>query len=117
MTIVVSLDARREHGDELRALRSRPDEAHVAPNDVDQLRKLVERGAADERAEGGPTIVSLHSPGPEVAGRAFVDVRIGSVTTHRSELEHLERAPVIADTRLAEEDRPAHRDEHANGEK
>src|SRR5690606_25413395 len=48
MAQVVVAQVGVEFGHELRPLRARADDAHVAPEDVPQLRELVQAGAADD---------------------------------------------------------------------
>ena len=45
---------KRQALDELRSFRPRPDDAHIAHQHVDELRELVQRGLADERAHARP---------------------------------------------------------------
>src|SRR5436190_15718257 len=72
--------------DELRALRPRPDHAHVAEEHVEELRQLVERPGADQAAHSGaPGIVALR---PLRAGLVL------RADAHRAELEDVERLAV-----------------------
>src|SRR5437773_5223899 len=48
--------------DEHRPLRARTDQTHVAAHDVDELRQLVDAGAAQERAKPRPSRVVLDGP-------------------------------------------------------
>ena len=83
------------------------DDAHLAGEDVQELGQLVERGPADEAADAGDARVVPHL---EDRARGLVlraqrlEAGLG-VDVHAAELEHLERAPVLADPGLAEEDR------------
>ena len=99
VTIVVAVDVAVEELNELGALRPGADEAHVAANDVDQLRKLVERGPAQEHPETGAAILSLHSARPEVDG-GTVRLRRVAGAAHRAELQHLEHPAVTPDATL-----------------
>src|SRR3954468_11715657 len=51
VAVRIALDPGAEHVDELGPLGARAHEAHLATDDVDQLRQLVEAGAAQEGAE------------------------------------------------------------------
>ena len=61
--LVVAVDALLEVLDELRALGSRPDDAHLAAEDVEELRQLVDRRRAQERADARSAVVALHAAG------------------------------------------------------
>ncbi len=97
------------------------DEAHVAGDDVEQLRELVERQAADDRADPGDAGVVLgleeHAPGilVEVADALEASLRVDH---HAPELEALEELAVAADPRLAEDHGTAvlGLDEHRDGD-
>src|ERR687887_168829 len=77
----------------------RADEAHVAADDVPELRQLVEREAAEEAARPGD------------AGVAAVDGEAGALALgaddHRPQLEQVEVSALVADAALAVEDRAA----------
>src|SRR5262249_755498 len=75
----------RQLVDELRLLRSRADEAHIADQNVDKLRQFVEAGLPQELAERSATVVVLR--GHARAGLVGIDV-------HAAELEHVERLAV-----------------------
>ena len=71
---VVAVDGRAEVADEVRPLRPRPDEAHLALQDVEELRELVDRRAAKELTDGRPAIrFALHTPGGSIR-REFDDL-------------------------------------------
>ena len=73
--------------------RPRADDRHLAAQDVDQVRQLVERGAAQERADAGDARVALVD---RHAGAHVLGAR-----DHRAQLEHVERLAVAADAPLA----------------
>ena len=86
---------------------SRPDEAHLATQDVEDLRELIQRRAAQEPPDPGDAWVvgDLEQPVTGLVQRSqLVLVRLG-VGDHRPELEDPEVLPVSADSDLTEEDR------------
>src|SRR5581483_9154899 len=88
--------------EEPRADRSRSDEAHVAAEDVPELRDLVELRGAEPAAERGPLGVrALDELGAEV--RAEPALR---ADPERPELDHREDPAAAADALAAVEDRP-----------
>jgi hypothetical protein len=88
---VVALDLVRQGG-------PRPDDAHLAPQDVDKLRQFVKREPAEETADGRePRVVRKH--------------RVGTIE-HRAELERDEWLPIAADALLAEDDRAGSTEAH-----
>jgi hypothetical protein len=95
------------------AFRPRPDDAHVAAHDVDQLSQLVERRTTEEDAESRPAIVAFDTARAEV-DRHAVDPRHGGRAAHRTELQHLEGPAVSANPPLPEEDRATDRQEDAD---
>src|SRR5690606_35931126 len=80
---------RRVAAEVLRQERPRPDERHVAADDVPELRQLVERERAEEPSE------PRQARFVRLAGRA---------RPHRPELEQREGAGVLADPERAEQD-------------
>src|SRR5580693_1990821 len=84
-------------------------EAHLAAQDVDELRQLVDAELSDESTDRRNARIALdledrtsllifgHELGLELLG----------VHDHRSELEHVKRPSVPADTLLLEQDRAA----------
>src|SRR5918998_4122634 len=85
--------------DLVRKRRPRPDEAHVAAQDVEQLRQLVDRQTAKYAADARYAGVALvHCP--------TRPARFGA-DDHRPELEELELAAATTDAPLAIQDRPA----------
>ncbi len=79
--------------------RPRPDEAHVADEDVPELRQFVHRRRAQRVPDARDARIALgrlHG-----AGFAF------GILDHRAELIGEEHAAVLADALLLEEDRPA----------
>ena len=83
--------------------RARPDQAHVAADDVPQLRQLVERGAAQKGTDPRDPAVALLDC---VAGT----LRSAPTTIVRS--FRSSKSPVLADAGLLEEDRAAVRELH-----
>ena len=84
--------------DELRPLRPWADQRHLPGQDVEQLRQLVEAGAAEKPAE--PRAALVVGGGPNGAGLGF------GVLPHGSELEHTEPAAVEPHADLLVEHRP-----------
>src|SRR5262249_4586370 len=79
-------------------MRPRPDERHVAFQDVEQLRQLVDAGLAE--------------PAPERSYACVVRCRLPDIRTvledrHRPELINLECLAVESDPGLPEQNRPA----------
>ena len=99
-----------EEVDELGPLGPRADEAHVAPQHVEELRQLVERacGAGTRRCACAGRCPRCR-PGPMSVGsvRTLFGVAsgCGGCQRHRAELEHLEAAAVATDPQLPEQDR------------
>src|SRR5690606_1158379 len=93
MAQLVVADLLRQLGDELRPLRARTDQAHVAAQHVPQLRQLVDAGLADEAAHARDACVLLAGP-----DRHAVLLR---VRAHAAELDQAERAAAFADALLA----------------
>src|SRR6516165_4921087 len=79
-----------------RRLRPRAHEAHLATEDIEELRQLVETPRSKHPANPGDTRVD--APGDR-------GVLVG-IHAHRSKLVELERPPLPTDTDLREEDRP-----------
>src|SRR5580765_1368988 len=107
MSVVVAVDLTPEDLDVFRPFRSRPDEAHVASQHVDELGKFVERRPTQEHSEAGSTVVALDTSGTYVEADgvvAHIGLRVNQ--PHGSKLEHLEAAAVATNPELAEEDRP-----------
>src|SRR3954471_21517024 len=107
MPLAVERNLLCELGHELRPLGPRADHAHVAAEDVPQLRQFVEARPPEEptdRRDAGVVAVRPHRAG----------FRFG-ISDHRSELVHGERAAVSADARLVIEHRPRGRELHERG--
>ena len=85
--------------DEVRALGARADEAHVAVEDVPDLRQFVEAGGADEGADARDARVVV---GRELRAREFL-----GVDAHRAELVDLVGPAEAAGADLAVEGRAA----------
>jgi hypothetical protein len=73
--------------------RWRSDDRHLALEDVDEVGQLVDRGAAQQRADLGDPAVTIidGKPRPHLLG----------ARDHRAQLEHVERRAVLADAMLA----------------
>ena len=84
-------------GDKARALRSRPDQAHLALKNTDELRQFVDAHLADECTDAGNARVVLGCP-----ARHTVFFGIGA---HAAELQAHERASAQTHTFLAIDDR------------
>ena len=82
--------------------RARADEAHVALQDVEQLRRLVEREAPDEAPDARDALVVR-----ALDDRAVLAYEHGRVELHRAELVELEEAPAAPGALLREEHGPA----------
>ena len=73
--------------DELRVFRPRPDEAHLALEDIPELRKLIKLRLRQETAH------------PRKASIAFHSERRAARRVHQlAELQHVEHATAMADT-------------------
>ena len=79
-------DVTRERRDELRPLRPRPDEAHRPPDDVKELRELVEARLPEQPADAGRPLVVRR-------GESRARARLGR-PAHRPELPEVELHPV-----------------------
>ena len=73
--------------------RARADDRHLAAQDVDEVRQLVDRRAAQQRADARDARVA------GVDGEAGAEL-LGAVD-HRAQLQDVELAPVAADAALA----------------
>lgn len=93
----VARDFFLKHLDELGAFRSRADEGHLAREDVEKLRELVDGGFSDEASDAGDTRVAWDGP-------ALLFVGFG-LLHHGAELVHHKRLVVKADALLLEDDR------------
>ena len=98
-----SVRVMRDGGDELLdedgPFRPRPDEGHVAMQDVNGLRNLVDAGEADEAAH--PRYPAIAHRGPNRrAGLLGID-------RHGAELQDMEAAMVLSHAFLAVKERPA----------
>src|SRR5437762_421062 len=83
-----------------------PYEAHLAEQDVEELRELIQRRSAEELSDlGDPGIGGdLEQPVRLIQRMEGLLPRVG-VLDHRAELEHLEVLAVPPDARLTEQDR------------
>ena len=93
----VAWDLLLKHLDELGTLRARPDEGHLAGEDVEELRELVDGGFPDEAADAGDARVARDGP-------ALLFVCFG-LLHHGAELVHHERLVMKADALLLEDNR------------
>lgn len=93
----VARDLLLKHLDELGTLRARADEGHLAGEDVEELRELVDRGFPNEAADAGDARVAWDGP-------ALLFVCFG-LLHHGAELIHHERLVMKADALLLEDDR------------
>ena len=99
------------------ALRSRSHEAHVAPQHVEELRKLIERVPANEPADRSDPRVIVDLEKGSVRGPLSVQQALELVVGalhHRPEVEHVERQTAQPDSLLPIEDRPRARDLHCD---
>src|SRR4051795_11213137 len=110
VAVAVAVDVVLEQPGEVRTLGTWADQAHVALEHVQQLRQRVERGAAQEGAEARAAVVALNPAGGGVRRQVRHRERLGR-GAHGAELAHLELTAVEAVARLAEEDRPADREQ------
>src|SRR5437588_5019781 len=87
--------------------RPRPDEAHVPPKDIPELRQLIQRCLSQEPAGAGdPRILGdLEQPDGLILPRERLLMRVGPID-HRPELQDPELIPVTAGANLAEQHRP-----------
>src|SRR5215510_16559250 len=88
MALGVELNLFAQLLDEERAFGARPDEAHLAAQDIDELRNLVQAGFANESADTGDARVAVLRP---LRPAVFF-----GVLQHRAELDDLEDAPIFA---------------------
>src|SRR5262249_269373 len=98
VTLGVVRDSLFKLFDEDRALWPRSDQAHLAVNDVNQLRQFVDPQLADPAAHARAARIAF--AGPDRA------VRFG-VHAHRTKLDDPESSIVDSDSLLFVEDRPA----------
>src|SRR5207302_11063490 len=84
--------------DEVRVFRTRSDQAHLAPENVEQLRQLVELGAPQEPSDS--------SDAPVVAAGYGKAHPVGA-DDHGPQLVHPERTPVAPDPGAGVESRTA----------
>ena len=68
MAVRVAVNILTEAVGELRSFRPRADQAHVPPQDVDQLGQLVQRGLPQEAADVRAPVLALDPAGSGVGG-------------------------------------------------
>src|SRR5437870_1046900 len=87
--------------------RTGPDEAHLAAQDVQHLRDLVERVLAEERADARDARVVLDLEERSGGLVLVLERRLprGRIDVHRAELEHPELLLAEADAPVTVEDR------------
>ena len=73
--------------------RARADDRHLALEDVDEVGQLVDRGAAQQRADAGDPAVAVVDGQPRA--------HLLGAGDHRAQLEDVERRAVLADAVLA----------------
>src|SRR5918999_1003809 len=69
VAVLVTGHAPLEQLDELRPLGPRPDDAHLAPQDVEELGQLVDREPPDQLPDRGTPVHALHAAGRGVLGQ------------------------------------------------
>src|SRR3546814_8628704 len=77
-------------------VRPRSDHAHLAADDGEQLRQLIDAGPTDEVSDSGDAPVSPR--------RRLTAIGIAAVTPHRAELEYAELAIALPHPHLPEKD-------------
>src|SRR4051812_15674072 len=99
MPVSVSMYALLEQCDEGRPFRAGANETHIAAEDVDQLRDLIQRGPPQVRPKPRPTIVAFYATGADVLGgtRNLGFQGFERRGFHRTELEHHELVAVPSD--------------------
>ena len=94
--------------DEDRALRPRPDQAHVAAQDVEELGQLVDIRVAEPIADPSASGVVIEGP-----DRARLPL---GIAPHAAELDDGEEPSPLPDPLLLVEDRPARGDQDRQGD-
>src|SRR5262249_1848346 len=89
MALGVELNLFAQLLDEERSFGARPDEAHLAAQNIDKLRNLVNAGFANESADAGDARVAVLRP-------LRLAVFFG-VLQHRAELDDFENATIFTD--------------------
>src|SRR5690606_7629254 len=84
--------------------RAGADDAHLAEQDVDELRQLVQAGAAQEAPDTGPAriVLEFEQQLALAVDRLQLGLALLGVLAHRAELVAGEAAAVLADPDLAE---------------
>jgi len=102
MARLVSRHLELELLDEVRALRSRTHERHLADEHIPELREFIEAQLPEHLANSRHPLVVQDVP-------SHIGV---TVNPHGAELQHVEELPVAADTALTEQDRAGAADPH-----
>lgn len=95
---------------------ARPNQAHLAAHDVEQLRKLVEAQPAQQPTEAGVArvvVVFVFAAAILVVGE--LELALASIRAHRAELVDREGRTFNADALLAVQDALAKASAHRNG--
>lgn len=100
--------------------RAGTDQGHAAGEHIEELRQLIEAESAEEPPEPGHAGVVAHLeedgvPGIAVASLELVETALG-IGDHRTELQHLERLSVQAESGLLEQHATGARQLHRHGE-
>src|SRR3989440_7394749 len=98
MALLVIRNLFRELRNEMWPLRSRTDKVHVAPQNVPELRNLVDADFANDATRARHAIVAVAGPNRTV---------LLSVGAHRAELHQRERATVLTNAFLLVKNRTA----------
>ncbi len=77
---MIERDLRRQFIDEHRTFRPRPDKGHIAPQDVHQLRQLIDAGATKEIAGNDLPLYPLWYP----SNMVIATKRIGNIKINAS---------------------------------
>jgi hypothetical protein len=110
MALGVARNLTREQLDELGALRSGSDQAHLATQHVEKLRQLIERNRPQPASDRGAAVLSLDPAG---RGAAFErEPCDADVLHHRAELEQNKCLSATADPPLAVNHRPNRGEAH-----
>ena len=92
---------------EVHLLGARPDDAHLSPQDVEQLRCLVEAQAAQDAPNPGDSRVAaeLENRLPKLVNGDQTREPLLCIGHHRAELVHAKRSPTPTSPHLRKNDR------------